>query len=171
MANKEHLDILKKGVPAWNKWRENNQKIQPDLSETNLSGADLGGTDLSGTNLNGANLILANLIKTFLNGADLTTALLGETIFSDVDLSETDGLDECQHLGPSTVDHRTLMKSGALPPKFLTSPLLPKRALPVLLLLHQLFRKRPVFCGKSLCGPSGEGRSLLVRAGGFEDWR
>ncbi|MBT3353086.1 MAG: toll/interleukin-1 receptor domain-containing protein [Nitrospinaceae bacterium] len=151
MANKEHLDILKKGVPAWNKWRENNQKIQPDLSETNLSGADLGGTDLSGTNLNGANLseaklfganlgvtdlsganlnganlILANLIKTFLNGADLTTALLGETIFSDVDLSETDGLDECQHLGPSTVDHRTLMKSGALPPKFLRGVGLPE---------------------------------------------
>ena len=31
MANKEHLKILKQGVEAWNKWREENPDVKPDL--------------------------------------------------------------------------------------------------------------------------------------------
>lgn len=36
MANQEHLEILKKGVPAWNEWRTRNAGIKPDLSEVDL---------------------------------------------------------------------------------------------------------------------------------------
>ena len=82
MANKEHLDILKKGVPAWNKWRENNQKIQPDLSETNLSGADLVEAKLVRTNLYCSNLFRTSLHGAYLDGANLTGANLAES-FAD----------------------------------------------------------------------------------------
>jgi Pentapeptide repeats (8 copies) len=32
MANQKHLDVLKMGVTAWNKWREENPGLRPDLS-------------------------------------------------------------------------------------------------------------------------------------------
>jgi uncharacterized protein YjbI with pentapeptide repeats len=32
MANQKHLDVLKTGVTAWNKWREENPGLRPDLS-------------------------------------------------------------------------------------------------------------------------------------------
>ena len=50
MANDEHVAILKQGVAAWNKWREQNPDIPPDLGGANFRGANLRGTDLSGAN-------------------------------------------------------------------------------------------------------------------------
>ena len=32
MADKEHLDKLKLGVPLWNQWRKDNPEVKPDLS-------------------------------------------------------------------------------------------------------------------------------------------
>ncbi len=66
MADEEHLAILEKGVEAWNRWREENPRIRPDLSGANLRGA----------NLNGANLSYANLNRAELSGADLSIANL-----------------------------------------------------------------------------------------------
>ena len=40
MANPEHLEILKQGVEAWNRWLEDNPQL-PDFSGANLSGIDL----------------------------------------------------------------------------------------------------------------------------------
>src|SRR5262249_24517787 len=77
-------------------------------------GANLGGADLTGADLTGAHLRGAHL-----RGADLTGADLNETVFSDTDLTDAKGLDSCLHGGPSTIDHRTLMKSGKLPLQFL----------------------------------------------------
>ena len=37
MASKEHLDRLKLGLEAWNKWRVENPDIKPDLFEADLS--------------------------------------------------------------------------------------------------------------------------------------
>jgi uncharacterized protein YjbI with pentapeptide repeats len=53
MANDKHVARLKKGVRAWNAWREKNRDISPDLS-----GADLNGTHLRGANLSEATKII-----------------------------------------------------------------------------------------------------------------
>jgi len=159
MANPEHLEILKQGVEVWNKWREENHEIIPDLSKTiliemylaganlegvnfrisnlggaqlsssTLSGANFEGANLSGADLRGANLYNAglssaklnyvHLSEAYLEGAELTKAMLHKTLFIDVDLSKAKGLDSCNHYGPSTIDHRTLEKSGPLPLEFL----------------------------------------------------
>ena len=61
MANLEHLEILKQGVEAWDKWRKENTEIVPNLGGANLSGTDLSGAQLYLTNLRRANLIGADL--------------------------------------------------------------------------------------------------------------
>ena len=45
----------------------------------------------------------------------LGEAHLAETIFGNTNLTAAQGLDTCHHNGPSTLDHRTLAKSGPLP--------------------------------------------------------
>src|SRR5262249_44737313 len=52
-------------------------------------------------------------------------SLLGETFLTNVDLSKVIGLDTCRHLGPSSIDHRTLEKSPNLPLAFLRGVGLP----------------------------------------------
>ncbi len=196
MANPEHLKIIKQGVKAWNKWREENPDIWPDLEKVNLIGAKLEEANLKGANLKGANLtgaqlrdaILigatlsganltgvnlsranligaklrradlfganllkaklrradlfgANLIETNLakadlieaslyganlNGANLQVAVLLETNLSNVNLSNAKNLNSCIHYSPSTLDHRTLIKSGNLPEVFLRGCGLPE---------------------------------------------
>ncbi len=43
-----------------------------------------------------------------------------ETVLADVDFTNAVGLDSCRHLGPSVIDHRTLLKSvSSLPRQFL----------------------------------------------------
>lgn len=81
MANKEHVDIIKQGVAVWNKWRNNNPDIKPNLSMADLSGAELQEAhlmkvDLKGANLSGANLNMAYLWEADLSGADLRGASL-----------------------------------------------------------------------------------------------
>ena len=145
MANEEHLRILRQGVDAWNRWRNENRDIKPALSNANLSRAYLSnanlsranlikaklrGADLTDANLTDANLSRANLIKANLSGADLTHAYLSRasfdsTVLADIDLSTVKGLDACTHYGPSTIDHRTLARSGQLPLSFLRGVGLP----------------------------------------------
>jgi len=65
MFNQMHLDILNRGVEAWNVWRAKNPFTRPDLSGADLSNRDLQRIDLSGslligTNLSNSNLHLAN---------------------------------------------------------------------------------------------------------------
>jgi hypothetical protein len=36
MANDAHVALLKKGVTAWNKWRDENPKIHPDLANADF---------------------------------------------------------------------------------------------------------------------------------------
>jgi len=79
MANPEHLEILRQGVEAWNKWRAEHSEVRPDLSGALLSEADLFGADLSKANLSeamlsGADLSKANLSKAMLSGANLSEA-------------------------------------------------------------------------------------------------
>ena len=59
MPNKEHFALIKKGVDAWNKWREGHaDNIRTDLTWAylkgeNLRGANHGWADLSSANLHG----------------------------------------------------------------------------------------------------------------------
>jgi uncharacterized protein YjbI with pentapeptide repeats len=86
MANPEHLEIIKQGVSAWNKWRGENPLVRPDLLYADIGAADLSGADLhqatlvaanfSGANLSGANLSGVHLSRAILTGADLRKANL-----------------------------------------------------------------------------------------------
>lgn len=66
MANPEHLKILKQGVEVWNRWREENPGIRPDLQKV-----DFMGEDLRNANLELVNLRRANLQDSDLQGANL----------------------------------------------------------------------------------------------------
>jgi uncharacterized protein YjbI with pentapeptide repeats len=93
MANPEHLDIIKQGVKVWNKWREQNPGILPNLEGAHLIGANLnhahlGGAYLNQAHLSRANLFQANLYHATLNGAHLDSADLRG---SDLAASYLDG--------------------------------------------------------------------------------
>ena len=62
MANKEQLKLIKQGVDAWNKWREEHADTRPDLRGADLSGAKLRRVNLSGAKLIGADLYRASLV-------------------------------------------------------------------------------------------------------------
>ena len=90
MANQEHLEILRQGADAWGRWREENAKVQPDLSETDLSGADFRRADLSWADLSWADLSWADLSWTDLSWADLVDANLGYADLIGANFSEAD---------------------------------------------------------------------------------
>ena len=85
MANQEQLAILKQGVQAWNDWRKNNQKIQPDLSNTDFRGAELDFIDFSNTNL-----MNINFSKSKLSYAKFRDASIGKTNFNQAILIKAD---------------------------------------------------------------------------------
>lgn len=89
------LSLFKRGLIRWNEWREENPKIEPDLSGIDRSGQDHSGFNLSLANLRGANfsrtdLSAANLREANLSRADLCRANLREANLKEADLSEAD---------------------------------------------------------------------------------
>jgi len=95
VASDEHLTRLREGAAVWNKWREGNPDITPNLNDAFLSGANLSGTnlshaDLEGANLHGANLGYAYLLEANVHGANLSDANLSGAILSDADLGGVD---------------------------------------------------------------------------------
>ena len=101
MPNQEHLDLLKQGVDAWNKWREEHPEIQPDLlgadlpykrlesadlRDAHLEGALLRGAHLEGALLRGAHLEGANLAYAHLEGANLVRVDLKSVNLRDAHL-------------------------------------------------------------------------------------
>ncbi len=100
MADPEHLERLRQGVGTWNKWRQEQPQISPDLWGADLSGADLSRADLTwailskadlqGASLAGANLDEADLGGASLRGADLHGATLSEADLSDANLFRAD---------------------------------------------------------------------------------
>lgn len=85
MANEEHVKLLKHGVENWNKWREENPDIQPDLSEISLSNLDLCKINFSHTNLT-----MTNCSQTKLCNANFTNAILTKTLFAEAYLISAD---------------------------------------------------------------------------------
>jgi hypothetical protein len=50
--NKDHVALLRQGVPVWNEWRTHHFD-----TELNLGGASLSGMDLTGIDLHGAGIV------------------------------------------------------------------------------------------------------------------
>lgn len=107
-----------KDITLWNRWREENSDIQPDLREAHLTvahlagahlrgahltGAHLVGADLRGADLRGADLIRANLVIAHLTGADLTGANLTGAVLVRTDLEKAN-LTGCKIYGISAWD-------------------------------------------------------------------
>ncbi|MBE8968466.1 pentapeptide repeat-containing protein [Nostocales cyanobacterium LEGE 12452] len=109
MANEEHIKILRKGVEAWNKWRNKNPDIIPDLSGKvthywSLKEADFKGlkinlgsyplTDKSSKllprNLTNINFSKANLARADLSQLKLIEANLSNSNLSGANLNDTD---------------------------------------------------------------------------------
>lgn len=119
------------GAHTWNAWRKAHPGIVPDLFKADLSKADLASDDATGANLYRADLTNANLLGTNLHGvnlrnANLAGATLGFTLFGNTNLTDAEGLDNCQHLGPSVVNYQTLAKSWPLSLAFLRGCGLPE---------------------------------------------
>ena len=79
MAIEEHLNRIKQGVDAWNKWRENNPNEVPDLSKADMRGYKLQKINLINANLKETKLQYSNLYQANLEKADLSKAKLLET--------------------------------------------------------------------------------------------
>lgn len=94
VPNKRHFNVLNRGVKSWNRWREKNYMVIPQLAgakpkkeyldEIDLNHADLRGSylqnkslrasNLRGADLRGANLSNIDLVDSDLRGANLSGA-------------------------------------------------------------------------------------------------
>ncbi len=73
MANLKHLSLLQEGREVWNKWRTENEDIDPDLSHLKiLAKANLGNFNLSNVDFRELILVEAKLDLAYLGGANLT---------------------------------------------------------------------------------------------------
>lgn len=106
MANPEHLKILKQGVEVWNKWREENPEVRPDLS-----GADLQGKRFFQTNFSKSNFSKANLEETWLHACNLSDS---DFSFSNLSLAV---------LNSSDLSNSSLVKSNLQGSRFARSDL------------------------------------------------
>lgn len=77
-SNKKHLTVLNRGTSAWNRWRDGNPEVIPELAGARPIRQDLNRVDLSGANLRGAQLSAFSLSEAFLQGADLSEANLNK---------------------------------------------------------------------------------------------
>ena len=100
MAHADHLEIIKQGPHVWNRWRNENPGIEPDLARADLSRLELNEIDLNETDLRktilqnttfrGATLIKADLRGSNLQRASFNLANLSEANLSEADLRESD---------------------------------------------------------------------------------
>ena len=88
MANQAHVVLLLQGRDVWNRWRDENPEIKPDLSTEIMPEADLAGFNLSGCNLVSSILARANLRSADLAHADLTFANLLQARLDGANLCE-----------------------------------------------------------------------------------
>ena len=88
MTNNRHLTLLRQDVKAWNCWRQENSRVNLNLSNLNLSNLNLSGVNLSGVNLSGVDLRKTNLKCAYLKGANLDRACLISANLSGSDLSK-----------------------------------------------------------------------------------
>src|SRR5690349_5696671 len=96
MANSEHVEILRRGVDIWNRWRKENSQVRPDLRRFSCKGPCLTGTpptaviegELETVILKNADLVEADLRGATLSQADLVGADLSGALLQKADLQE-----------------------------------------------------------------------------------
>ena len=87
MANPEHLKILKQGVEVWNRWRDEDPDVIPELDHADLRGIDLRSANLSKSHLTGVFLTGANLSWANLKDANLSKADIGFAYLMNANLN------------------------------------------------------------------------------------
>lgn len=90
MVNPEHLEVLKKGSKAIEKWHLSHKGERLDLSDANLAETQLSRVDLQNSNLSHADLSYTNLSDADLMNADLSFTELTGTDFTKANLSQSD---------------------------------------------------------------------------------
>lgn len=90
MANEEHAKTIKQGVESWNKWREENPEVQPDLSQFDLRGEKLQKINLENSNMSECKLQFSNLTEANLDGANLRKSKLQETCLQSSSMKNCD---------------------------------------------------------------------------------
>jgi hypothetical protein len=91
MADRKHLQMLARGVKAWNAWRRRS-RTKPDLTrallvDLELRGIDLADADLERAILRGSTLSRANLARANLRRADLRAVSLRRARLDQADLT------------------------------------------------------------------------------------
>jgi uncharacterized protein YjbI with pentapeptide repeats len=86
MANPDQVKMLKRSVEEWNRWREDNPDVEPDLRGADLNRADLTHIDLSNSDLGDADLTCVDFFNAKLFNADLFNADLSDADFTNANL-------------------------------------------------------------------------------------
>ena len=87
MANPEHVKILKEGVAAWNKWRNENPDTIPDLSHADITGIDLPAVNLRRAQLSRTQMMFNDFSKADFRKAHLVETGLFDSILDGADFS------------------------------------------------------------------------------------
>lgn len=89
MANREHIEILKQGANAIDKWRQVNPKSRLNLTNADLFRFNLRRADLSYADMTNATLSEADLRKANLSNAKLSHTIMLKTNLSGAILCQT----------------------------------------------------------------------------------
>jgi uncharacterized protein YjbI with pentapeptide repeats len=74
MTRDQQIELLKRGVDAWNDWRQNNPNVEVDLSNATFGDIKVPKIDLRSANLKGARLRWAYMREAQLSHANLDKA-------------------------------------------------------------------------------------------------
>jgi uncharacterized protein YjbI with pentapeptide repeats len=133
MGKKKHLDVFKQGVEVWNRWREDNPAITPDLSGYNFCKftvypypGGLGGHGISAgyyghMNLSYAQLAFTNFTHSIFDNANFLGADLGHSNLSYSSLKGVDLRKAClvgTNLGDSDLTGANLSGANIVETKF-----------------------------------------------------
>ena len=94
MAEKEHIEIFKKGPKEWNLWRNENPRVRPDLSDIDFESdvhtyesiydmPEFSGYDLSNMNLNRISARNSFFTNCFFSGSDMNFSDLCFSFFQN----------------------------------------------------------------------------------------
>jgi uncharacterized protein YjbI with pentapeptide repeats len=125
LKNAQLKNAQLKNAQLKNAQLKNAQLNYAQLNYADLDNAHLNDANMSDANMSDANLNNVNMNCTYLNcanlyGADLSHALLKSAVLTNIDMSQTKGLETVRHRGPSSVGVDTLfLSNGTIPLVFL----------------------------------------------------